>query len=138
MKKYYVPKFKEDQFNCIFCDVYSSQSWGQLEFESTTDKSGLWYCRCKHCEKVSIWFKESHIIPADAPVPPPHDDMPETCISDYYEARDIVGRSPKAGAAIIRLCIQKLMVELGEKGKNINDDIGNLVKRDCRQESSKH
>jgi len=69
------------------------------------------------------------IVPSDAPVAPPHYDMPESCIKEYNEARDIVARSPKAAAALLRLTIQKLMVELGEKGKNINDDIGSLVKK---------
>ena len=69
------------------------------------------------------------IVPSEAPVPPPHVDMPENCIAEYNEARDIVSRSPRAAAALLRLCVQRLMIELGEKGKNINDDIGVLVKK---------
>ncbi|EJG0767785.1 DUF4145 domain-containing protein [Vibrio parahaemolyticus O5:K30] len=69
------------------------------------------------------------IVPSEAPVPPAHLDLPESCLSDYNEARDIVARSPKAGAALLRLVLQKLMKELGEKGKNINDDIASLVSK---------
>jgi hypothetical protein len=67
------------------------------------------------------------IIPSEAPVPPPHSDMPAACIGDYEEARSIVAVSPRAASALIRLALQKLMTELGEKGTNINADIGSLV-----------
>jgi hypothetical protein len=69
------------------------------------------------------------IVPSEAPVPPAHEDLPEECIEEYNESRDIVARSPKAAAALLRLSIQKLMFALGEKGKNINDDIAALVKK---------
>lgn len=67
------------------------------------------------------------IIPADAPVPPPHPDMPASVIEDYQEARSIFSRSPRASVALLRLAIQKLMPDLGEKGENINADIKALV-----------
>lgn len=67
------------------------------------------------------------LVPGEAPVPPAHIEMPEECRPDYEEARSIVARSPRAAAALLRLALQKLMVVLGEKGKNINDDIAGLV-----------
>jgi len=67
------------------------------------------------------------IIPAEAPVAPPHHDMPVGIVSEYNEARSIFGRSPRAAVALLRLAIQKLMMELGEKGVNINSDIKSLV-----------
>lgn len=68
------------------------------------------------------------VVPSHAPVPLPHSDMPEACLPDYSEARNIVSQSPKAAAALMRLCVQKLMIELGQSGRNINDDIGTLVR----------
>ena len=67
------------------------------------------------------------IVPGEAPVPPGHSDMPEKCSADYDEARNIVAVSPRGASAILRLTLQKLMVELGEQGKNLNDDIASLV-----------
>jgi hypothetical protein len=69
------------------------------------------------------------IVPTEAPVPPAHQDLPEDCIEEYNEARDIVVRTPRAASALLRLAVQKLMPVLGESGKNINDDIGHLVKK---------
>lgn len=69
------------------------------------------------------------IVPSEAPVPPVHLDMPTECIEEYNEAREIVARSPRAASALLRLAVQKLMVVLGESGKNINNDIGDLVSK---------
>jgi hypothetical protein len=69
------------------------------------------------------------IVPSEAPVPPAHCDMPEECKIDYDEARSIVAISPRAASALLRLALQKLMIALGEKGRNINDDIGSLVSK---------
>lgn len=67
------------------------------------------------------------VVPTSAPVEPVHPDLPDTCRAEFDEARDIVGRSPRAAAALIRLALQKLMPILGESGRNINEDIGSLV-----------
>jgi hypothetical protein len=67
------------------------------------------------------------MVPATSSAEPPHHDLPEQCLNDYEEARDIVGRSPRGAVALLRLCLQKLMPPLGEQGVNINDDIKSLV-----------
>ncbi|WDE01479.1 DUF4145 domain-containing protein [Thalassomonas actiniarum] len=129
MSKYYPPKFNSKNFHCVHCNVYSAQEWSYLEYKGTTTHSGFDLCTCKHCGKESFWYGERMLIPTEAPVSPHHVDLPDSCIDDYNEARDVLARSPKAAAALMRLCIQKLVAELGEKGKNINDDIGALVNK---------
>lgn len=128
MAKYYPPKADSSSFNCAICGVFAKQVWGQLEYEGTPQKSSFKYSTCSHCLKRCFWHLDRMIVPGDASVPFHHEDLPESCIDDYNEARDIVGRSPKAAAALMRLVVQKLILALGQPGKNINDEIGNLVK----------
>lgn len=53
--------------------------------------------------------------------------MPVEVRGDYEEARIIVMQSSRGACALLRLAVQKLCAELGETGKNVNDDIGSLV-----------
>ena len=130
MTKYYPPTDKTQQFHCIHCSVYAKQKWSVLCFGyHNSNVSPITFCVCEHCQEVSYWHDGRMIIPAEAPVAPPHPDMPKSIVKEYQEARSIFGRSPRAAVALLRLAIQKLMVELGEKGENINADIKALVSK---------
>lgn len=129
MSKYFPPVHEGKSFSCLHCNVFAVQRWITLQriadsaFYSTDFKQ----CTCTHCGGASFWYKGRLVIPSSAPVAPPHPDLPKDCQEDYNEARDVAGRSPKAAAALMRLVLQKLMVDLGEKGENINADIKSLV-----------
>ncbi len=68
------------------------------------------------------------VVPAASTAPAPHEDFPEDPRNDYDEARAIFSQSPRAAVALLRLCLQKLLKEVGQKGENINADIAALVK----------
>jgi hypothetical protein len=127
--KYYPPTFQEGKFHCILCQVFASQGWYDVYIlvSSGYIRTNFKASRCAHCDNWTFWYKTKMIVPSDAPVEPHHPDLPSECIADYTEARDVFSKSPRSSAALLRLCIQKLMVHLGEKGKNINDDIALLV-----------
>jgi hypothetical protein len=133
MQKYFPPSLNNKQFHCIHCGVFASQHWFHFKYIDsngyTNDRQDLKFCVCAHCSKWSYWHNDRMIVPSAAPVPPAHHDMPTECLEEYNEARDIVVRSPRAASALLRLAVQNLMIVLGEKGKNINDDIGDLVKK---------
>ena len=127
--KYYPPEYEEKKFNCILCGVFALQSWHDVRTHLSNKFIGTPFkgSRCAHCNNWSYWYDGKMIVPSEAPVEPPHPDLPEDCLTEYTEARDIFAKSPRASAALLRLCIQKLLPHLGEKGKEINNDIKALV-----------
>lgn len=128
--KFYPPTFKAKQFHCVHCGVFAAQYWSPVYAHSGGPvETGFVACKCSHCAGWSYWHDGKLVVPSDAPVEPPHTDLPEDCAADFREARDVFTGSPRAAAALLRLCIQKLMPLLGEKGANINDDIKSLVSK---------
>ncbi|MBI5047520.1 MAG: DUF4145 domain-containing protein [Deltaproteobacteria bacterium] len=128
--KYYPPKLNETKFHCAHCNIFSQQIW-QPVFINTGGwtESQLKSCICTHCGQRTYWLGQRMVVPDDAPVEPAHPELPADLLKEYAEARSIFTRSPRASAALLRLCLQKLMPHLGEVGKNLNDDIKSLVKK---------
>lgn len=130
---YTAPQYKLRAFNCPLCGAFSFQDWRELLFRNdngsfSTIKDGQ-LAICEHCDKKSFWLDKLMVAPDATSVPLPSLDMPEEIRHDYTEASSILSRSPRGAAALLRLSIQKLCIVLGERGKNINDDIGELVKK---------
>ncbi len=89
----------------------------------------LYFSECYNCKKIAVWVRERLLYPATKSGSPPNADLPSDIVRDFEEAREIVNASPRGAAALLRLCLQKLCHHLGEKGKNIDDDIASLVKK---------
>jgi hypothetical protein len=86
------------------------------------------FSKCTCCNKVAVWVHDAIVYPQSGEAPLANTDMPSDIRRDYDEASTILDNSPRGAAALIRLAIQKLCKDLGQPGKNINDDIGALVK----------
>jgi hypothetical protein len=84
--------------------------------------------RCYSCEAFTLWVADKFIYPEQVITIRPNEDMPSEVRLDFVEAASIVDQSPRGAAALLRLCLQKLTVHLGLKGKKLDDDIGTLVK----------
>jgi len=89
----------------------------------------LFLGQCYNCKKISVWVHERLVFPPQGCGVLPHSDLPPEIVADFEEARRILELSPRGSAALLRLCVQKLCVVIGEKGRNIDEDIGNLVKK---------
>ena len=133
MKSNYIPpSFKLDAFHCPHCGTFAHQSWHDAHyfagFSRYLNIEGLTVSFCSRCQRYALWIYDEIIYPVSSTAPLPSENMPEDVKEDFAEARNIVNNSPRAAAALLRLSLQKLMVHLGEKGKDLNKDIANLVK----------
>lgn len=126
--KYYPPSYNKDQFHCPICNVFAKQRWSPLYADGNFVKSSR-ISFCDHCQSPSIWYDEKLIYPDLNTAPPANENLPPDCVADYNEAASILSKSPRGAAALLRLSLQKLMICLGETGKDINSDIGALVKK---------
>lgn len=147
-----LPEFGLNAFNCPHCHVYANQCWSDAfaDFDSFTGSDNdalnlgtlrishmlrthavnhIHFSFCSHCRNIATWFGARLAWPASTPVEPPSPDLPQDIQADYSEAAAILSASPRSAAALLRLCVQKLCIHLGEPGKNINADIGALVKK---------
>lgn len=138
------PIFKLTAFNCPHCNAYAHMNWFPLQYlqyrTGGLEPSGTYAASCSHCNRLSFWLETASSIdgkgddgkmlyPSIKPAPLAHPDMPAEIRADYDEARNIAQDSPRGAAALLRLCVQKLCMHLGEPGNHVNDDIGSLVKK---------
>jgi hypothetical protein len=132
---YTLPTFRSNGFNCPYCRAFADQTWLVLRNKFVANDPfynavGSYYLsRCNRCNQVAVWLNEVMLIPDTVTADPAHPEMPDAIKSDFEEARNVLQKSLRAAAALLRLCVQKLCKELGEPGENINDDIASLVKK---------
>lgn len=133
------------------CNIHSTFSWGEINFEPIFKKANpfakeaqerihfscIKAAKCSNCKRQNYWVtvqnthnpkKWEMIYPSIFDAPLPSKDLPEICKQYYLEAAEIAQKSSRGAGALLRLCIQKLCDELGEKNKDLSVAIGDLVK----------
>ncbi len=128
---YTAPKIDLAAFHCPHCGAFAKQRWSAVAYWVGTsyELEGWKLARCEHCGAPTLWLNQSMIYPSGGSAPLPNPDLPLDIREDYEEVRAILNRSPRGAAALPRPAVQKLCKTLDEPGKNINNDIGNLVKK---------
>ena len=124
------PKFKGSDFTCPHCGTLSNMDWATAkhQFElvaSQYSKNVVSVAFCRACKKPSIWLDEKMVYP-DVLGIDPHPDMPNKAKEIFCEAQSVIGRSPRASCALLRLCLEILVSELDGKGKTLYEKVESL------------
>lgn len=132
MADYVVPSRSESAFTCPHCGVFAHQHWysNPPTFDINGKHQGsapIATSICQHCDDFALWHLQQMVHPNRGSAPLPNPDMPTDVQKLYEEAASIATLSPRGAGALLRLAIQNLCMFLGGKGKDINDDIGELV-----------
>ena len=130
--KYVPPTYGIAAFNCPICNAYADQHFGRTYFSNeggSTEQLSIWTSRCRSCRKISMWLNKQLIFPDRLTAPLPNNDMPDNVKKIYGEARQISNKSPTAACALLRVCIDKLCIHLGEEDGTLYNKIGNLVEK---------
>jgi len=132
---YIQPQVFSNSYTCPHCGVIAKQDWCFTDWDfifkhlHMREEHPIRTGTCQHCRETTLWVYNRMYFPDTGISPLPNPEMPDSVLKLYNEASAISSKSPRGAAALLRLSIQVLCKELGEKGENINTDIGSLVKK---------
>lgn len=142
--KYVQPEYYKESFSCPHCQAFSHQIWSDMyrryrnpvSNENVTQAVEHFYVsQCYTCKQYALWqviSAQSKVIiyPLNLSyIPKPNPDLSEEIKTDYLEAGKILRDSPRGTAALLRLCVQKLVNSLEPGSSNLNQKINKLVKK---------
>ncbi len=115
----------------LFQRIRSKELFTHLETSKQLSQqlNNLFLSQCYNCHRWTIWVHDRVVYPQNTLGAMPNPDLPDEVRGVVEEARHILEPSPKGAAALLRLSIQMLCKELGLAGKDLNNDIGTLVKQ---------
>ena len=117
-----------------FCNYFSEHLYDLMAIKFIPKY--FHFAKCQSCSETSIWINETMIYPKSLPVPGPNEDMDDEIKKFYLEAATIFHHSPRASAALLRLCLEKLCHQLGEEG-TLNECIAALVQKGINEKMQK-
>lgn len=141
-KTYVKPEKDQNKYTCPHCNTLSQMQCDKHHFDSDKYRTRmnellisneLTIHRCQCCGKKILWIDDTYIYP-DMVSEEANPDMPNSVKQLYNEAALISNKSPRAACALLRLAVDKLCLELGETDRDINKNIGALVKRGLSQD----
>ena len=137
---YIKPEINKSSFTCPHCHTLSQMDFAEQGFRQDFNgqyyRDSLYIARCLNCGNKIIWHNDNYIYPEIQPLEA-NTDIPETILQLYNEAGSIYNKSPRAACALLRLAIDRLCNDLGETDRDINKNIGALVKRGLSVEIQK-
>ena len=136
-KTYVKPEKDKYIYTCPHCNTLSQMQRDTHYFDNDIEvenygmriiSNELTIHRCQCCERKMLWIDDTYIYP-DIVSEEANPDMPESVKQLYNEAALISNKSPRAACALLRLAVDTLCHELGETDRDINKNIGALVKK---------
>ena len=142
-KNYVSPDYMKDSFTCPHCGTLSLMNYIKVNYfngmyqniSNKNDVAGtnwILIATCQNCKKEIIWIDNIYVYP-DIIAEEANADMPDSVKQLYDEAGLIYNKSPRAACALLRLAIDRLCNELGETDRDINKNIGALVRKGLPQ-----
>lgn len=136
-QKYVAPDRSQKSFTCPHCLTLSLMRYDSHHFYDDLERrvngsaatiNQVFIAKCENCGKKILWIDDNYVYP-DIVAEEANPDMPDSVRQLFNEAGLIYNKSPRAACALLRLAIDRLCNELGETDRDINKNIGALVKK---------
>ncbi|MGW5049766.1 DUF4145 domain-containing protein [Actinokineospora sp. NPDC004072] len=130
------PAVKKDGFECPRCGHFAHQSWEGLHLgveRVSDDLRWRWQASvCVRCGLPTLWYDGNIVFPLARLGKAAHRDMPAEVRELYEEAARVAAVSRRAGAALARATVERLIKHLdpeAPKGANLAGRIERIKAR---------
>ncbi len=142
------PSIGAARFVCPRCEAFADQSWINLtEAYTNSDQfydtmrwrkgengaliesgTGQWQAStCASCRDSSIWRDDAILFPRSSTIPSASKDTPGDVLALYEEGRAVWPISRRAGAALARAALEKML--RNDPGASKKDDLVTLISK---------